>query len=145
MSLSGAATRSRLIIVANSVTSNVRKCAVPPSHLCSVTTFSRCKIPNLISYIQWCRRRGCSGWKRIPKRFDLVKIRAKSVEIWAKCVKTFAKSLDVHCFLNNGAQNQRADVFLEVIFLFFSGKLRKIWAKTVLDVLWFEKNTPRMK
>jgi len=25
-----------------------------------------------------------------------MKIRAKSVEIWAKCVKTFAKSLKIH-------------------------------------------------
>jgi len=48
------------------------------------------------------------------------KLWAKSVEIWAKCVETFAKSLDVHCFLKNGAQNQSADVFSEVIsFSFF--------------------------
>ena len=25
-------------------------------------------------YLQWCRRRGCRGWKRIPKSFDLLKI-----------------------------------------------------------------------
>jgi len=38
--------------------------------------------------------------KRTPKTFDLVKIRAKSlkfraisVEIWAKCLNTFEKSL----------------------------------------------------
>ena len=30
---------------------------------------------------QWCRRRGC---KRTPKRFDLSKIRAKSIKIWVK-------------------------------------------------------------
>jgi len=40
---------------------------------------------------QWCRRRGASA----PKFFDLVKIRAKSLEIWAKSVKTFAKSLKI--------------------------------------------------
>jgi len=40
-----------------------------------------------------------------------VKIRAKYVEIWAKCVKAFAKSLDVHGFLKNGAENKNADFF----------------------------------
>jgi len=46
---------------------------------------------------QWYRRWVWSGCKRTPKSFDLVKIRAKSlkireksVESWAKCVKTFA-------------------------------------------------------
>jgi len=38
-------------------------------------------------------RRGCRGCNRIPKTFDLVKIREKSVEIWAKFVKKCAKSL----------------------------------------------------
>jgi len=38
------------------------------------------------------------------------------MEICAKCVKTFAKSLGVYLFLKNGAQNQSAYVFLEVIF-----------------------------
>jgi len=64
-----------------------------------------------------------------PKSFDLVKIlaktlkiRAKSGEIWAKCVKTFAKSIDVLCFFLNGAQNG-VQTFL------FSGKLGEIWAK----------------
>jgi len=33
---------------------------------------------------QWCRGRVC---KRTPKSFDLVKIMAKSVELWAKSVK----------------------------------------------------------
>jgi len=44
---------------------------------------------------QWCRRRGCSGCNRTPKRFDIVKIQAKSGEIWAKSVKIFAKSLKI--------------------------------------------------
>jgi len=35
------------------------------------------------------------------------------VEIWAKYVNTFAKSLD---FYQNGTQNQNADVFMEIIF-----------------------------
>ena len=34
----------------------------------------------------WCRRRGCRGGNRTPKSFDLMKIRAKSEEIWAKYV-----------------------------------------------------------
>ena len=41
---------------------------------------------------QWCRRRGC---KRTIKSFDLVKIRAKSLKIREKPVKTFAKSLKI--------------------------------------------------
>jgi len=68
----------------------------------------------------------CRGCKRTPKSFDLVKIRAKflkirakSVEIWSQCVKTFANSLDVLWFLKNGALNQSADGFLEVIFSVF--------------------------
>jgi len=47
--------------------------------------------------------------QRHPKTFDLVKVRVKSVEIWAKCVKTFAKSLHVLSFYKNGIQNQSAD------------------------------------
>jgi len=38
---------------------------------------------------------GCRGCKRAPKCFDLVKIREKSVEIWAKSLKTFTKSLKI--------------------------------------------------
>jgi len=34
-----------------------------------------------------------AGVQAHPQKFDLLKIRAKSVEIWTKCVKTFAKSL----------------------------------------------------
>ena len=59
----------------------------------------------------WCSRRGCRGWKRIPKTFDLVKIRAKSiklraksVEIWQKCVKTFAKALYVLALISQNLQ-----------------------------------------
>ena len=33
---------------------------------------------------QWCRRWGCRGCKFIPKSFDLSKIRAKSLKIWAQ-------------------------------------------------------------
>jgi len=50
----------------------------------------------------WWRRQWCRGYNGTPKSFDLVKIRAKSlniwekyVEIWAKYEKTFAKSLYV--------------------------------------------------
>ena len=38
---------------------------------------------------------GCRGCKRTLKSFDLVKIREKSVEIWAKSLKTFTKSLKI--------------------------------------------------
>jgi len=33
------------------------------------------------------------GGASTPPKVDLVKIRAKSLEIWAKCMNTFAKSL----------------------------------------------------
>ena len=36
-----------------------------------------------------------AGCKRAPKSFGLVKIRKKSVEIWAKSLKTFTKSLKI--------------------------------------------------
>jgi len=63
------------------------------------------------------------GMQAHPKTFDLVKIRAKFVNIWAKCVDTFAKSLCVFWFHKNDTQNQSADFFLEVMFLF-----RSFWA-----------------
>ena len=44
------------------------------------------------TFNHWCRRRGCSRWKYIPTSFDLVKIRAKSVEIWAKSLKILSNS-----------------------------------------------------
>jgi len=59
----------------------------------------------------WCRRRGCRECNRTPKTFNLVKIPTKSVEIWAKYVKTFAKLLYVPWFYKTGTQNQSADVF----------------------------------
>jgi len=43
-------------------------------------------------FSHWCRR--CN-----------VKIRAKSMEIWAKCLKAFAKRLYVLWFYKNGTQN----------------------------------------
>jgi len=45
------------------------------------------------------------------------------VKIWAKCMNTFAKSLYVLWFYKNGTQNQSADVFLEVMFLFSFGQV----------------------
>ena len=68
-------------------------------------------------YYHWCRRRWCKGCNRTPKTFDLVKIHAKSVEIWAKFVKTFAKSLYVLWFHKNGTQNRSADVFFGRVFI----------------------------
>ena len=60
----------------------------------------------------------------MPKTFNVVKIwakslkiRAKSVEIWAKCMKT-------QTFFHGD----------HVCFQFFSAKLGKIWAKMVLEV-----------
>ena len=38
---------------------------------------------------------GSRGCKRNPKSFDLVKIREKSLEIWAKSLKIFTKSLKI--------------------------------------------------
>jgi len=40
----------------------------------------------------WCR---WWGWKHTVKIFDLVKILAKSVEIWAKSLKTFTNFLKI--------------------------------------------------
>jgi len=59
------------------------------------------------SWYLW-RKRGWRGCKRIPKTSDLVKIRAKSMEIWAKCGDTFVKSLFVVWFYKNGTRNQSA-------------------------------------
>jgi len=42
---------------------------------------------NLLTLLRWCSRRGCWGWKRTPKTFDLVKIQAKSVEFWVNVWK----------------------------------------------------------
>jgi len=92
---------------------------------------------------QWCRRRRC---KRTPKTFYLVKvsakslkIREKSVEIWAKCVNTFAKSLYVLWF----CYDESVDFFGGHVFiLFFSGKLGKFGQVGEIflhKVLWFEK------
>jgi len=39
------------------------------------------------------------------------------VEIWAKFVKTFAKSLYVLRFHKNGTQNRSADVFFGRVFI----------------------------
>jgi len=88
-----------------------------------------------------------------PQKFDLAKIRAKSVEIRTKCVKIFAKSLGVLWFLKNGAQNKSADAFfLGGHFLVLFGEVREIWAilreiwvKMALEVLWFERNAPKIK
>jgi len=38
---------------------------------------------------------GCRGCRCTLKSFDLVKILEKSVEIWAKSLKTFTKSLKI--------------------------------------------------
>jgi len=54
---------------------------------------------------------GCRGCKSTPKSFDLVKIPKKSVEIWAKSLKTFTKSLKIWAnswnLNKNGAQRRR--------------------------------------
>jgi len=100
---------------------------------------------------QWYRRWVWSGCKRTPKSFDLVKIRAKSlkireksVESWAKCVKTFAMMCTD--FLKWCPKSKcRLLNFLKAIFLVFFGQVRGHLAKIVLDVLWYEKNEPKMK
>ena len=111
-----------------------------------------CKVTgNWVGYkhLHWWTRRGCRVCKRTPKSFDLVKIREKflkirviTMEIWVKCVKTFAKLLYVLWFYKNGTHNQDAHVFvfLEVMFLWeIWASLVELWAKMVLEVLWFEK------
>jgi len=73
-----------------------------------------------------------------PKRFELVKIWAKSPEIRENvrkfepkmCQPTFAKLLNVRSFYKNGTQNESEEFFLEIIFFrFFSGKFAEAWAK----------------
>jgi len=67
------------------------------------------------------------------------KILAKTVEIWTKCVKTFAKSLeirgkttlDVLCFEKNGAQNHGKTFFCGVIFCIF---FEEIWEKILRPI-----------
>jgi len=44
---------------------------------------------------QWCRRRGCRGYKRTPKCVDLLKIWEKFLKIWAKPLKNSVKSLKI--------------------------------------------------
>ena len=92
-----------------------------------------------------------SGGASAPPKLLILKIRAKSVEIWAKCVKTFAKSFYVLWFCKSGTQNQNANVldllfFWRSCFFVFFGQVRVIWAslgvigaKMVLGVLRFEK------
>jgi len=40
---------------------------------------------------QWCTRRQCRGSKRIPKSFDVSKIRATSLKIWCPTLFNFKK------------------------------------------------------
>jgi len=47
---------------------------------------------NVLLLQHWCGKGEC---KRTPKSLDLVKIRTKSLEIWAKSLKTFTKSLKI--------------------------------------------------
>ena len=73
----------------------------------------------------WCRRRGCKECNRTRSSFDLVKIRAKSPkirakcdEMWAKNVQNFAILLYVQLIYKNGTQNESEDVFV-------SGQVRR--------------------
>jgi len=86
----------------------------------------------------WCRKRGCKRCNRTPRSFELVKIRAKSTkirakceEIWEKYVQTSAKLLYVCLFCKNGTQNESEDVFVGGHFLskFFRASLRKFGQK----------------
>jgi len=68
--------------------------------------------------------RGAS--KRTPKTFDLVKIRYKTVDIWAKCVKTFAKSLYVLRFRKNAPKIKVQTFFWRsCYYLVLFGQVRK--------------------
>jgi len=71
---------------------------------------------------------------------------AMSIEVWAKCVKTFTKLLYVLWFYQNCTQSQSADVFLEVM-LFFSS-FRQVRGNLGQNGAWSSlnwKNAPNMK
>ena len=68
----------------------------------------------------WYRRWGWRGCKRTLKKFDLVKIRAKSFKIRAKSLKIFTKSLKI-----------------------WANSL-KIWSKMAPNMVWFNKMAPKM-
>jgi len=58
--------------------------------LCFLTFSRKHRLPTVVY------EAGVQGCEHTPKKFDLVKIREKSAEIWAKSMKTFeifAKSL----------------------------------------------------
>jgi len=63
---------------------------------------------------------GCRGWKTTPNNFDLMKIREKSVKIWAKCVKTFANRFMPFGFTKMAPEIKvQTFLFLEVMFFQF--------------------------
>jgi len=71
-----------------------------------------------------------------PKSFDFVKIREKSMEIWAQSVQIFANFLQIRAKMEldtekNGAQNDMKTFFLWRSFslYIFSGTFGEIWAK----------------
>jgi len=78
------------------------------------------------SSVHWCRRRGCRGCNGTSKTLDLVKIREKSlkiraisVEIWAKCVEMQNCYLCFHVAkMAPKLKCRRFLFFLEVIFSF---------------------------
>jgi len=92
----------------------------------------------------WCRRRGVhpQNFLFVQIREKSLKIREKYVEIWPKCVNTFAISLYMLWFYK---KVQTFFVGAHVFIWFFSGKFGNIWAKMVLGVLWFEKIRPTWK
>ena len=65
--------------------------------------------------------------------FTKVKIREKSVEIWAKCLKTIAKLLYVLWFYKSGTPNQSADVLFVIFFwsCFYFVLFGQVWRKFV--------------
>ena len=95
-----------------------------------------------------CRMQGRRECNHTPKSFDLMKIREKSVDIWAKYVKTFAKSLYVLWFCKNGTQHQSANFFWRSsLYLVLFGQVRgdlgkfrrNLGKKVAWSVLWFQK------
>jgi len=79
---------------------------------------------------------GGGGASAPPKTCDSVKIRAKSVEIWAKCRQIAVCAL----ILQKWHPKSKCRPFFggHVFIYFFSGKLGKIWAK----ILRTPKNLP---
>ena len=86
---------------------------------CTPLPNSLCRNVHVCS--QWCMRRRCRGCKRTPKSFDLSKIRAEALNIWAKSLKIWAKFLKIHSYsirakmATSVCRKTNKDLFWEVL------------------------------